>query len=316
MMAPFVVGSASAAAGEKARGVLAIPGTGVEMPLTVVHGARDGPTVLVTAGVHGGEYPCIEAAIRTARDLDPARVAGRIAIIHLYGVSAFHARQQYLTPEDGKNPNRVFPGRATGTVSERMAAAVMALAASADAWIDLHGGDVHEALVPFVICSEAGPPAVAAKARAMADAFGIPHVIVSSSVGGGTYAAAAAQGIPAILAEAGGQGVLDEASVAVLASGVRRVLGHLGVLPEPPPSPAPVEVFRRFVWVRAEHRGCWYPGVRAGDRVVDGQLLGVIRDYWGDPLVEHRAPAAGLVLFVVTSLAINPSDPLVGIGAA
>jgi hypothetical protein len=310
-------GTVAAAPGQKARGVLPVPGTAIQMPLTLVCGAQPGPTVLVTAGVHGGEYPAIETAIRLARDLDPAATNGRVAFVHIYGVSAFHARLQYLTPEDGKNPNRVFPGRAAGTVSERMAATLMdALAAGADAWIDLHGGDIHEALEPFVACSGAGARDVADRARAMAGVFGIRHVIVSQSIAGGTYGAAAACGVPAILAEAGGQGVLDEANVALLTRGVRNVLQHLGVLAGAPAAAASPAVHTRFAWLRSEHAGCWYPAVRAGDAVVEGQTIGEIRDYWGERLAEHRAPATGVVLFVVTSLAINPGDPLLGVGAA
>jgi predicted deacylase len=311
----FAAGTAAAAPGQKARGVVDVPGTGLRMPITLVCGAAPGPTVLVTAGVHGGEYPGIEAAIRFARELDPGRVSGRVAVVHICGISAFHARLQYLTPEDGKNPNRVYPGRATGTVSERLAHTIMeTFVARADAWIDLHGGDLHEALWPFTIHSAGGPPDAASRARAMADAFGIPHIIASDSITGGTYGAAAARGVPAILAEAGGVGQLDEESVAVHLRGLRNVLRLVGALPGAPEPVAPTVRLSRFDWLRAEHTGCWYPAVRAGERVVAGQSVGVVRDYWGETLAEPRVPADGTVLFVVTSLAITPTDPLVGIG--
>jgi hypothetical protein len=273
--------------------------------------------VLITGGVHGGEYPGIEAAIRLARDLDPRQVSGRIAVVHIYGISAFHARLQYLVPEDGKNPNRVFPGKATGTVSERMAATLMeSLAAEADAWIDLHGGDIHEALEPFTIYSDGAAPDVIAKSRAMAEAYGISNIVVSQSIVGGTYGAAASRGVAAILTEAGGVGQLDEASVAVHLKGLRNVLRLLRVLPGTPEPVPPPTIHSRVVWLRSGHTGCWYPSVYAGQRVNEGQVIGRIKDYWGDVLAEHRAPAAGIILFVVTSLAISPTDPLVGIGAA
>jgi predicted deacylase len=301
--------------GSKRTGLLPVDGTEIEMPITVVHGRISGPTVLVTAGVHGGEYPSIEAAIRLARALDPAQCAGQVVIVHIYGISAFHARLQYLVPEDGKNPNRVFPGKATGTVSERMAYTVMeTLAAHADAWIDLHGGDIHEALEPFTIYSDAAVPDVVARSRAMAEAFGISNIIMSNSIAGGTYGAAATRGIPAILSEAGGEGRLDEPSVDILSRGLDNVLRLLGVLSgKPEPGPA-ARYMIQFAWLRSEHLGCWYPSVRAGERVAVDDVVGVIKDYWGEPIVEVRAPAGGVVLFIVTSLAINPTDPLVGIG--
>jgi hypothetical protein len=312
---PITLETLTGESGSKRRGLLPIEGTGIEMPITVVRGRTSGPTVLVTGGVHGGEYPSIESAIRLARELDPQQCAGRVVIVHIYGISAFHARLQYLVPEDGKNPNRVFPGRATGTVSERMAYTVMeTLAAQADAWVDLHGGDIHEALEPFTICPDAGAPDVVAGSKAMAEAFGIPNIILSSVIAGGTYGAAAARGIPAILAEAGGLGRLDEASVGVLSRGLRNVLRHLRVLPGELEAVPAATYMDQFAWLRAEHRGCWYPAVRAGQRVDADDVVGVIKDYWGEPIVEIRSPAGGIVLFIVTSLAINPADPLIAVG--
>jgi len=315
--ASWSVGTASAAPGAKARGILPVAGTVLQLPLTLVHAAQGGPRVLVTGGVHGGEYPGIEAAIRLARELDPIAIRGRVAVVHIYGLSAFHARLQYLVPEDGKNPNRVFPGKATGTTAERMAATLMeALVAGADAWVDLHGGDLHEALEPFTVYSDGGAPEVVAKSRAMAEAYGIAHIIRSQAIAGGTYGAATGRGVPAILTEAGGVGQLDEDSVAVHLKGLRNVLRLLGVLSGAPEPTPPATHFSQFVWLRSEHSGCWYPSVRAGQPVTQGQVIGVIRDYWGELLVEHRAPASGVVLFVVTSLAINPTDPLLGVGAS
>ncbi len=315
--AAFSAGTASAAPGQKGRGVLPVPGTGLEMPITLINGARSGPMVLVTGGVHGGEYVAIETAIRLARDLDPKQVHGQIAVVHIYGISAFHAKMQYLVPEDGKNPNRVFPGRAMGTVAERMAAVLMdTLASRAGAWVDLHGGDIHEALEPFVIYSDGAAPDVVKRSHDMADVFGIPYVIASQAISGGTYGAAASRGLPAILAEAGSVGQLDDGSVAVLMKGVLNVLRLLGVLPGARDLVPPPTVLKQFTWLRSEHRGCWYPAVRAGARVTQGQAVGVIKDYWGDVVAEHRSPANGVVLFVVTSLAINPTDPLMGIGVA
>lgn len=207
----FRVGELVAAQGEKVTGFLSVPGTTVRMPMTLVHGAEPGPSVLITGGVHGGEYPGIEAAIRLAADLDPGHVRGRVVVIHIVSPLAFHARQQYVVPQDNKNPNRQFPGNARGTVTERMAHAIMSeVVPQVDAWVDLHGGDIHEALVPFTIYSDAAAPEVVAKSRALAEVYGIEYVVASNSVAGGTYGAAAAVEVPCILTEAGQVGQLDE----------------------------------------------------------------------------------------------------------
>ncbi len=261
-MKDFRLGDIRATTCTRASGYLHVTGTAVRMPVTVVRGADEGPVVLVTGGVHGGEYPGIEAAIRLARSLEPEQVRGTVVAVHPVSLPAFHARQQYLVPDDGKNLNRQFPGKACGTVSERMAWTLMEVARRADAWVDLHGGDIHEALVPFMIYSDVADPEVVAASRSMAEVYGIENVIASASVKGGTYSAAAAEGIPCILAEAGQVGQLDDESVAVHLRGCRNVLRHVGCLPGHPEPMGPVRSLRRFEWRFAGEDGCWYPSVR------------------------------------------------------
>jgi predicted deacylase len=308
------VGPLDAAPGTKVTGFLPVPGTPIEMPVTVVNGAAAGPRLAVTAGVHGGEYPGIEAAIRTAAGLEVRDVRGTVVIVHIVDVPAFAARSIYICPLDGKNPNRVFPGRPDGTASERLAHTLFTeVIAPSDAYVDLHGGDINEALVPFTIIVETGNAAVDARAREMAQVYGIRY-IVRGRVGGGTYAAAAQQNIPAILTEAGGQGLLDEASLQTHLRGLRNVLRHLGVMTGTPDAVEPATTLGRLHWVTSQHTGLFYAEVAPGDRVAAGWRVGEIRDYFGRRLVEMHAPASGIVLFTVTTPATNPNDPLFAVG--
>lgn len=311
------VGSLTAAPGRKATGFLEVPDTTARMPLTLVNGVEEGPTLLITAGIHGGEYPSIEATIRLAAALDPGAVSGEIILMPLVCPEAFHARVQFVLPADGKNVNRQFPGNALGTVSERIAHTVVSQAASqADAWIDLHGGDIHEALLPVVGYLEEGEPSVQAGARAMAEVFGIEHVMHPKDLPGTTFKTAAALGIPCIIAEAGQCGELDRVSTERLVRGCTNVSRHLGILPGKPEPGVALTVFRDYPWTRAEHAGCWYPAAQIGAMVRKGQPIGVIKDYFGNPLAEYSAPADGMVLLVATSLAMNVGDPLCGVGVA
>jgi len=312
----LMVGSLAAERGQKLRGWLPVPGTSIQLPLTLIHGARPGLTLLVTGGIHGGEYPGIESVIQLARALDPATMSGSAIVVSIASPTAFQARMQYRVPEDGLNLNRQFPGRATGTVSQRLAACVMAeLAARANAWIDLHGGDIHEELEPFTIYSASAAPAVRGESARLAAAYGIRYLVESDSVRGGTYGAAAAIDLPCILTEAGGVGQLDPAEQAVHSRGLQNVLHALAILPGAPDPVEPVTLLRTFEVVISAHAACWYPAVRAGDTVRQGQPLGELRDYFGDTLAQISAPLGGVVLYRVTSLAVDPGDPLVGIGA-
>jgi len=311
----LVVGSAQAAPGSKATGYLEVPGTPIRMPITVVNGAAPGPRVSITAGVHGGEYPGIEAAIQTAAGLDPKNVRGQVVVVHIVDVPAFHARSIYVCPLDGKNPNRVFPGNAEGTASERLAYTLFTeVIAPATHYVDLHGGDINEALEPFTILVDSGAPAVDAASLDLARVFGIPYVI-RGRVSGGTYSAAAKRNIPSILAEAGGQGLLQPEALRIHLRGLRNVLRHLGVVPGEPEPVAPMVLLTQLHWVTSAHTGLFYCEVTPGDRVTKGQRVGETRDYFGARLAEITAPAAGIVLFTVTTPATSVSDPLFGVGS-
>lgn len=279
-----------------------------EVPAVVVRGARPGPTLLVTAGVHGAEYASIEAAYRLA-DADPAALAGTLVVLPIVNRTAYAARAIYVAPVDGKNLNRQFPGDPAGSFAQRLAHWLTdGWIRHADALVDLHGGDLNEALTPFALHARADD-----RARALAHAFGLPYVVASDGVGHSTAAAHAA-GVPAVLAEAGGQGLFPERDVLALVDGTRRVMAALGMR-DAAPAPLPTAAVERFVVTTSEADGRWYPEVRLDARVEAGQPLGVVRDLLGEVVQEPRAPVAGVVLYYVASLAIARGDPLVGIGA-
>ncbi len=299
-----------------------IPGLepGWEVPAFVVRGVRPGPTLAVTAGVHAAEYPPIEAATRVARELDPSRLAGTVIVIPLVNTPGFFVRSIYINPVDGRNLNRAFPGAPDGPASARVAHFLLEeVIAGCDAYVDLHCGDMIEALVPFAGYHVTGRDEVDRASSGLAGAFGIEHVIASRSTDlpGTGYANAALRGVPALLAEIGQQGVYERESVGRLVNGVWRVLAHLGMLPgvDPPP-PGPQRRFSGFSWLYADVSGTFHPSISIGEGVSEGQEVGELRDLFGDRLRELRAPASGPVLFLVTSLAINQGDPLFGIGTA
>jgi hypothetical protein len=284
------------------------------MPLTLINGNKSGKTVIITGGIHGGEYPGVETAIRLAASLDPGDISGRLAIVHPANPRAFFAKLQYLGPDDGKNLNRMFPGKALGTVSEKIAYAISSeLFSIADFYMDLHGGDIHEALVPFVIYPTACDPEVSRVSAEAASLMGIPYVVGASSTNG-TFGCAAQSGVPGFLAEIGQCGLWSEEEVEAYLKGVSNVLAYLGVLSRPVENLGSVIKIPGMVGAIAAQTGCWYPSVKPGDAVAKGQKLGEIRDFFAQPLGEYFAPQDGTVLFVVTSLAINEGEPLAALG--
>ena len=125
--------------------------TGWDWPYVAVNGASPGPAVLVTGGIHGSEYASIDAVVRLGASLDPHSVKGQVLCLPIMNPSAFWERTAYVSPVDNLNLNRVFPGKPKGSFTERLAHHFVQRAIRhADAYIDMHGGDVPEALARLI----------------------------------------------------------------------------------------------------------------------------------------------------------------------
>jgi hypothetical protein len=289
-------------------------------PVITVTGANPGPVLFVGAGVHGGEYPAIEAVIRLANSVDAASLAGTLILMPVLNLPAFRNRTPFVCPVDNVNPNRVFPGDPNGTYSEQMTHALInEFVAHADAYLDLHGGDIPEALVPFSIC-RGGTDEVDVKSRELALVLGLPYVLavsrpVQPAKGSSSYVAAAERGVPAVLVEAGGVGQMQEEAVQLLVDGVHRVMAHLGMTDATVPAAPQPTVLTAFEWLYAKNAGLFYPGVAAGDFIEKGQEVGRIGSLFGDTLETAIAPASGRVLFLTINPSVAENGLLMGIGA-
>lgn len=311
------VGSLTAAPGEKRYGVneLSVGGRPYSLPMWLVNGSTEGPTLVVTGGVHAAEYTSIAAALDLGRKTDPAKLRGRAIVVPVMNMPAFSARSIYVFPPDGKNLNRVFPGDPKGTASQQLAAWVFDnVITQGDYYVDLHGGDLVEALVPFTIFFRAGDARVDDVSLEMAKVFGIRY-LVSSETPGSTFSAASRKGIPSILAESGGQGIWTPEDVGLLTDGLDRVMRYLKMIPGPAPEAMPFTLLEEFLWLRSDHDGFWFPAVAVGAAVQKGQNLGTVQDVEGHVLQTALSPGDGRVLFIVSSLAMNRTDPLLAVGA-
>jgi predicted deacylase len=321
------------APGTKQRHLIKLPGAALAndepRPVISVAGGKPGPVLFVNAGVHGGEYPAVEAVIRLGKTLDPKKISGTLILMPVLNLPAFRTRTPFVCPIDNVNPNRVFPGDPRGSYSEQMTHALInEFVVHADAYIDLHGGDIPEELVPFVIC-RSGDSEVAEKSKAIAMALGLPYVVavskpVQPSKGLSSYAAAAEKGVPAILAEAGGVGQMQEDAVELLVHGVINVMRHLGMVggDHPHLNPLPnkgeegsATVLTKFEWVYTKRSGVWYPKVAAGDVVNEREQIGTVGDLFGDTLEKIISPVNGVILFLTINPSVLENGLLMGIGA-
>jgi predicted deacylase len=188
--------------------------------------------------------------------------------------------------------------------------------------IDAHCGDLVEALQPFALY-DSGPAENAA--RDLATAYGLPYVIRQQAepgrtVSGSTSAAAAEAGIPAIIAEAGGCGLIEEHAVRMHRTGLDRVLTTLGMAdgagPGDASAPSDPVYLSRFVWLYSGVAGWWEATVRAGDTVAGGQVIGTVSSIDGaEVLATITAPVGGIVVFLTSSPAVADDGLLLGLGA-
>lgn len=322
----FRVGDLEAEPGRKVSGRLEIAPAadgsddGTFLPLTVVHGAQPGPVLVLVAGVHGSEYAPILALGRLRRLLDPAAVSGTVVLVHIANLPAFLGRTVYVSPGDGKNLNRVFPGVRDGTLTERIAYALTEeVIARADAVLDIHSGDANENLRPSYTgyYAEAGGPEVIERSREMALAFGLDPIVQfrgdidpASPIWCG--AAAVARGIPSIDVESGERGLVEEHRIEPIVAGVLSVMRHLDLLDgDPDPTDNPLFI-RERAYVTSPHDGVWHPDplVQAGNYLPQGARLGLVTDFHGNPLYEARAPESGLLLILLGAPPVNREETL------
>jgi uncharacterized protein len=295
---------------------------GFDVPVVELTGAADGPRLTVLAGVHGCEYAPMAAVRRWTRALAGRDLRGTVRAVPVLNLPAFRARTPFVVPGDGKNLNRCFPGDPDGTVADRLAhAAFTQLITGSDALIDVHAGDMVEALEPFALY-DAGPGE--ARALELATAYGLGYVIRQEpgpgrAVGGTTSTAAAEIGIPAIIAEAGGSGLVEPAAVDAHVRGLDRVLALLGMTSDRAPGAGPggpPARLDRFLWLRSTSEGWWEPSVRPGEQVAGGQELGTVSSLDGAQVLQSvTAPAPGVPMFITSSPAVAAGGLLLGLGA-
>ncbi len=289
---------------------------GLEWPVFEATGPRDGPRVCLLAGVHGCEYSSIAAVVAFMRELDDSVLTGSIVAVPIVSPTSFTARSPFVVPEDGRNLNRSFPGDPNGSFTEVLAHHVFSeFVAGSDVLIDLHGGDMVEALEPFALIDDSE---VRESAERLARAFGLRYVVcdTADTLGGTTSAAAAAAGIPGFIAEAGGRGLLERVEVERHIRGLRSTLRAAGLLDgEPDPPLEGQQLVERFLWLRTSTAGWWQPAVDVGEMVAAGDRVGAVLDPFGDVIETITAPEAGVPLFLTSSPAVQSDGLLLGLGA-
>jgi len=294
---------------------------GVAIPITTITGAKPGTALALIAGNHGYEYPPILALQRLRDQIDAATLAGTVIMVHVANMPSFLGRTVYFSPADGKNLNRVYPGRADGSVSERIAYAVTKhVIEAADYVLDLHCGDGNESLRPYVYQAVTSDDRMNAETARLALAFGIDHILIDrnrpTDPAASLYCSTTAitRGKPALTIESGSLGQSDDESVERIVHGVRGVMRELKMVAEGPPPVAQPVYLEPNVVLTSPETGLLYPLVERDQKIAEGTPLVRITDFFGEEVAVVRSPIGGVVLYVVATPPIVKGQPVGCVG--
>ena len=321
---PFAVGTARAERGHKATGSIEVPAgvdAGTSIPVIVVHGARPGPVLAIVSGAHGTEYASIIAVEKLIGRLDPAEISGTVILVPLVNRASFDQKVVHVNPVDGKSMNRFYPGRPDGTQTERASYLITReVVDKCDHLIDLHGGDLDESLRPYSYWTVTGRDEQDRISREMVLAFGLDHIIVSADRPKDPAASrylentASTRGKPSLTAEAGHAGTVEPEDVAALVDGCLGVMRYLKMLPGTPATVKKPVWIDSVATVTSDQPGIFYPLVKRGAVVAKDAPIGPVTDLFGQTLLEAKAPAAGVVLYICSVPTMTKGGTIANIG--
>lgn len=304
----FTLGSADVAPG--ARATIDLPvsvlsdHTPVAMSVHVVHGRHDGPTMFVSAGIHGDEVIGVEIVRRLLRAPALRGLRGTLIVIPIVNAFGFMTHSRYLP--DRRDLNRCFPGSAGGSLAARLAHLFLTeVVARSDLGIDLHSAAVHRTNLPQIRIAPDNP--VTAE---LARVFGAPVILQSPLREGSLRGAAKAMGRDVLLYE-GGEGLrFDEMSVRAGVAGILRVMRHIGMVAGRAVAEAKAvpQVCRSSRWLRAPAGGLLRTFRGDGDVVSRGDVMAAVADPFGRAEREIVAPFDGIVVGRAVLPVVNEGD--------
>jgi predicted deacylase len=275
-------------------------GVPVSTPVLVINGAQPGPTLCLTAAVHGDELNGIEMVRRVMHDLTPDKVSGSIIGIPIVNVQGFRRGSRYLP--DRRDLNRYFPGNPDGSAAARIAHSFFnKVIANCDALIDLHTGSNERTNLPQIRADLRDPDVVT-----LTQGFGSMVILHSTPTVGTLRYAATRAGIPSVTLEAGGPSQLELNEVRHGVKGIETLVNSLGMIKKRSLWGSPEPVYYRSSWVRADNGGILLADVSLGSTVRKGDLLGTITDPMNNARTELLSPYSGRIIGMARNQVVMP----------
>ena len=286
-------------------------GVPVSTPVLVVNGALPGPTLCLTAAVHGDELNGVEMVRRVLHDLNAEKLSGAIIGVPIVNVQGFRRGSRYLP--DRRDLNRYFPGNPKGSAAARIAHSFFTnVVAHCDALVDLHTGSFERANLPQIRADLRNPDVVT-----LTQGFGAMVILHSSPAVGTLRHAATEAGIPAVTLEAGGPSQLELNEVKHGVKGIQTLISAIGMMRKKRLWAAdPEPVYYRSSWVRADSGGILLADVSLGSTVREGDLLGTITDPMSNARSELHSPYTGRIIGMARNQVVMPGFAAFHVGIA
>jgi predicted deacylase len=285
-------------------------GFAVPVPVIVVNGKGPGPVLCLTAAVHGDELNGIEVTRRVLDDLDVEELKGAVIAVPIVNIQGFYRGSRYLP--DRRDLNRHFPGNPRGSAATRMAHSFFTeVVRHCSALIDLHTGSLNRTNLPQVRADLR----IAQVAR-MTQAFGATVVLHSVGDRGSLRRAASEAGIPAVTFEMGEPMRVQPEQVEHGAKAVETLMYALGMTRQRRYWGDPEPIYYASQWVRVDHGGILFSDVALGERVSEGELLGVVTDPISNQQHRIYAPTSGRILGMALNQVVLPGFAAYRIGTA
>ena len=281
--------------------------TPATLSVHVIHGRREGPTLFISAAVHGDEIIGVEIVRRLARAPALRRIAGTVLLVPIVNTFGFIGQTRYLP--DRRDLNRSFPGSVKGSLAARLAHLFLEeIVQRSDFGIDLHSAAIHRENLPQIRIDTQDK-----RALELASAFA-PPVIVNSTLRPGSLRLAASEcDVPVMVFEVGEGLRFNELAVRIGVKGVIQVMQHLGMARDRSKTrkkKARATVALHSNWERAVEGGLFRAWRELGDFVEEGEVLGQVSDPFGDWEAEVRTTYGGLIIGRAVLPLVNQGDAL------
>ena len=288
----------------------------VQIPYTVICGKEEGPTLCVTGGMDPTEYAAITGAIKLSTETKPEELSGNLIIVHVSNILGFWERK-YISSIDYKQLTSAFPGNPTGTTTEIIAHHIFQQCIlKANYYLDLHGSDGPESMLGHSAYYITGNREVDDRSEGMARALGYEYVeahkidMLTEPKKGATYKVSAMRGIPSALSELGEADYLRGEETDGQYEAVRNVMRHLKMLDGPVRQTENQKVVDNTM-VGVSHAGLFYAKAKLGEVLEKDEIIGHVKDLYGNVLEVVKAPARGTIVTMIHNPVVEPDEVIV-----